>query len=43
MGCSSKAAWVWHRGNSASPEQPGQRVDDVIATMYQAGIGFTFR
>lgn len=22
---------------------PGQRVDDVIATMYQAGIGFTFR
>jgi len=22
---------------------PGQRVDDVIATMYQAGIGLTFR
>ena len=22
---------------------PGQRVDDVIATMYQASIGFTFR
>ena len=22
---------------------PGQRVDDVIATMYQAGIGITFR
>ena len=22
---------------------PGQRVDDVIATMYQAAIGFTFR
>lgn len=22
---------------------PGQRVDDVIATMYQAGISFTFR
>ena len=22
---------------------PGRRVDDVIATMYQASIGFTFR
>jgi len=34
------AAYVTAVGDVALP---GQRVDDVIATMYQASIGFTFR